>query len=245
MNKKITIIELVANGTITSDMAAFLWQAVDEKVSFLTSAVYQNAGKTTVTKAILDLLSSDVPLHYVADTIEVTEKLLKIEPPGGYLIVSEFSAADAPGYIYGSENVQKIFDLIKNGYSLQGCIHADNGENAISSLQAENGLADEDVSKINMVVHLDMFGTNFENVQRRLTEIYEVHYVENSKVFGHPIYLWNDKTDSFDYVSDPHNFARDKDLIKKRKVIIDSLVGFGKATSEDISKAVEEFNRHR
>ena len=240
--KDLTIAELVRNNTLSAEMAALLWQAVSEKISFLTAALYQNAGKTTLSKAILDLHPLSIPLHYVAGSFDVTEKLLKVEKPGGYLVVREFSPADVPGYIWGP-SVQKIFDTLKNGYSLQACIHAKNAEDAIFELARGNGINDVDMSAVKLVLYLEMFGTNIAKLKRRLVEIYEVHYVEKGKPVGHPLFKWHEENDTFEKISDPHLFARDKEILKKRKEIIDALSSFGQTSSEHVQRAVENFGK--
>ena len=51
----VTIAELVRNGTLSADIAAVLWCAVDAEASFLTAAVPRLAGKSTTSNAVLAL----------------------------------------------------------------------------------------------------------------------------------------------------------------------------------------------
>ena len=57
-NYKLSIAALVQNGTMDAEIAGTLWAAVDEQASFLTVAVPQNAGKTTVASAVLALAAA-------------------------------------------------------------------------------------------------------------------------------------------------------------------------------------------
>ena len=59
-NYKLSIAELVQNNTMDAEIAGTLWAAVDEQLSFLTVAVPQNAGKTTVASAVLALRPPEV-----------------------------------------------------------------------------------------------------------------------------------------------------------------------------------------
>src|SRR5437899_7194288 len=123
MNDDLTMAELVRNRTMSAAMAATLWAAVDEGVSFITVAVPQNAGKSTTASAVLALRPPGVRLHPVADEPERLERL-KQERLGGYLVVGELSPYGARrGYIWG-EPVRRAFNTLTAGYSLQTSLHA-------------------------------------------------------------------------------------------------------------------------
>nr|MBI5455833.1 hypothetical protein [Candidatus Levybacteria bacterium] len=241
MGQEVTIAELVRNNTMSADMAGLLWAAVDEKVSFLTAAVYRNSGKTTVAKAILSLRPKNVSLHYVSGSPEVTEKLLGVEKHGGYLVADEFSEADVPGYLWGDQ-IKHVFKMLKIGYSLQACLHAENAKDAILELTNKNGISDEEACQIQLVIFIEMFGTTLGDAKRRVTEIYEVHRVEGGSPMGHLIFQWNKEDDSFELVEEGHLFGRDKDNVKKRSEILGYLANTGKTSSEDIEKALLDFS---
>lgn len=240
MAQEITVAELIRNNTMSADMAGLLWAAVDQKASFLTASLYRNAGKSTVAKAILSLRPDNVPLHYAADSPEVTEKLLQIEKHGGYLVVDEFSQADVPGYLWG-EKVKHVFKMLKIGYSLQASLHAENAEEAILELTQEIGITDEDASQIKLVIFIEMFGTSLSDAKRRITEIYEVHRVENQKPLGHTLFKWDEENDSFENVEESHLFGMNKEDVKKRSEILGYLANTGKTSPEDIEKALADF----
>lgn len=240
MAQEITVAELIRNNTMSADMAGLLWAAVDQKTSFLTAALYRNAGKSTVAKAILSLRQDNVPLHYAADSPEVTEKLLQVEKQGGYLVVDEFSQADVPGYLWG-EKVKHVFKMLKTGYSLQASLHAQSAEGAILELTQGIGITDEDASQIKLVIFIEMFGTSLSDAKRRITEIYEVHRVENEKPLGHTLFKWSKEDDSFENIEDSHLFGITKENLRKRSEILEYLANIGKTSSEDIEKALADF----
>lgn len=244
MTQEVTIVELIRNGTLSAEMAGVLWAAVDEKISFLTSAVYRNAGKTTLSKAVLSLRSNDVPIHYIADNPKITEKLLALEKHGGYLVVQEFSPADVPGYIWG-EDVEHVFKMVKKGYSLQGSLHADSAEEAMLELTKENDVRDEDASIVKLVIFIEMFGTTYTNIKRRVTEMFEVHYVEGGKALGHNLFSWSEENDSFKKIEEPHQFARNTEEVKRRGEVLGYLASLGKNSPEDVAKAVSDFKKEQ
>ncbi len=117
MAKELTIAELVRNGTMSAEVAATLWAAVDERVSFLTVAVPRFAGKSTTSNAVLAMRPPGVPARYVEGEPEEMERL-KRERLGGYLVVAEFSEAPVPGYIWG-QPVRRVFETVEAGYQIE------------------------------------------------------------------------------------------------------------------------------
>lgn len=240
MSQQITIAELVRNGTMSADMAGLLWAAVDEKISFLTAAVYRNAGKSTVAKAMLSLRPKNVSLHYISDSLEITEKLLQVEKHGGYLVVDEFSQADVPGYLWG-EQIRHVFKMLKGGYSLQASLHAESAEDAILELTQKNQISDEDASQIQLVIFIEMFGTTLGDAKRRVTQIYEVHRVEGGLPMGHLLFEWNSKDDTFKLIEESHLFGRNKENLLKRSEVLGYLANIGKTSPEDVEKSIDDF----
>src|SRR5262245_45231049 len=126
---EVTIAEMVRNHTMNAEMAAVIWAAADEGVSFLTAAIPRFAGKTTTSNAGLALRGPAAPLTWIDGTRDQTDALLR-ERRGGYLAVAEFEQAPMPGYIWG-EPVRRVFQTaIEGGYSLQAVLHAGSVEQA-------------------------------------------------------------------------------------------------------------------
>ena len=92
---EVSIAELVGNGTMSAEMAAVLWAAVDEPVSFLTAAV-RLAGKSTISGAALALRRPGLPLRTVTGEPEEVAWLER-ERAGGYLQIEGVPAA--PPYL--------------------------------------------------------------------------------------------------------------------------------------------------
>ena len=239
MADEITLAELVRNGTLNAEMAAVLWAAVDEQVSFLTVAVPRLAGKSTLSNAVLALRPPGVPLHDVAGEPEVMERL-KRERLGGYLVVGEFSRASIPGYIWG-EPVRRVFDALEAGYSLQTSLHAPGVEAGIQEVTVGNGVSDEHASAFKVVLYIERFGTDMSNFWRRLAEVYEVHKVENGRPIGHPLFRWHEDGDRFEKLSDPHQFGRNREELERRAELMAGLAAEGRTSSSDVAAAADEF----
>ncbi len=239
----VTITELIHNGTMSADMAAVLWAAVDEQLSFLTVALPRLAGKSTTSMAALALRPPEMPAVRVAGEAAVMERL-RHEQRGGYLVVDEFSRAPIPGYIWGAP-VQRVFDTLPYGYALQTSLHAPDVEEGILQVTRGNGISDEQASTFKLVVFIERFGNTYESLWRRVTELYEVHAVENGRPIGHPLYRWNRHDDSFEKLTDPHQFGREPGDLAERSDLLGGLARAGHTSDEALAEALTAFRARR
>ena len=238
MSDEITIAELVRNGTLDAAMAGVLWAAVDEGVSFVTVAVPRNAGKSTMSNAVLALRPPGVPIHPVADEPERLERL-KRERLGGYLVVAEFAPHGASrGYIWGPA-VRRVFETLDAGYSLQASLHAPSAVDGMRAIRYENGVPDDLAARIGLVLYIEMFSQwQDPGVRRRLVDIYEVHAVQNGELIGQSLFRWRQHDDSFEPLATPQRFGRDADDLARRASLLGELASAGRTKSADIGDAV-------
>ena len=165
MADSVTIVDLIRNGTMSSQMAAVLWAAVDARLSMVVVAIPRLAGKTTTGNAILSLLPPDVPVHRLSgDPAEMGT--LKEAATGGYLVVAEFSQGPVPGYIWGAP-VQHVFDTMTAGYSLVTSMHAPSLEETFEQICTGNGVTDEEASRIDLMLYIVRFGEDEDDFWRR------------------------------------------------------------------------------
>jgi hypothetical protein len=236
---EITIAELVRNGTMSAAMAATLWAAAEEQVSFLVAAVPRNAGKSTTSNAVLALRRPGVPINNVAGRIDEMERF-KREKVGGYLQVNEFSRGGMPGYIWG-EPVRRVFDALPAGYSLQATLHAPSVDVAIDQVTRGNGVSDEDASRIKLVVYIEMFGRTWDDAKRRVAEVYEIHAVQGGKPIGHPLHRWLPNDDTFEKLMDPHQWGRDAADFARKEALITELAASGRTDASAVSEAIAAY----
>src|SRR4051812_17272011 len=238
-NYKLSIAELVANGTMDADIAGTLWAAVDEKLSFITVAVPQNAGKTTVASAVLALRPPEVELNFVLGRSDELETLAR-DARGGYIVVGEFSHAPMPSYIWG-DAVRQVFSTLHAGYSLQTSLHAPGVEAAVDVVTRQNGVPDADAGALKLIAYIEVFRTGDGGVARRVTEVYELDRVENGRPVGRTLHRWRRKSDTFDKLSEPQNFAQDHEALTQRRALIQALVNANRTSIEEVADAVESF----
>lgn len=239
---EITIAELVRNGTLSAEIAATLWAAVDERRSFLTVAIPRFAGKSTLSSAVLALRPPDVALHQVDGSPELMARLRRESASGGggYLVVAEFSRAPVPGYIWG-EPVRRVFDTLPAGYSLQAALHAPGVEEAIRAVTEGNGVSDEQASVIDLVLYIELFGEDFDTFRRRLSHVYEVDRVEGGKPVGRTLFRWVADGDRFEVVEAPRGFAQDRGDLAARAAVIEELARSGRTSEQDVAAAVAAY----
>lgn len=84
------LVELVRHGTMSPEIGATLWAAVEQRRSFLMVAVPRMAGKSTVAAAMLKRVPAGTPVRLLVRHPEDVDALAA-EPAGGYLVIPEVS----------------------------------------------------------------------------------------------------------------------------------------------------------
>ena len=99
-DKEIRLDDLVANRTMSSEIATTLREIARGRQSLIVFALPRLAGKTTVLRAILAERPASTPVATVAEDGQDVEPLLK-KSAGGYLVIPEIAKGAAmPGYIW-------------------------------------------------------------------------------------------------------------------------------------------------
>ncbi len=237
---EITIVDLVQNGTMSAEMAAVLWAAVDQEKSFLTVAVPRFAGKTTTSNAVLALRPSGMPVTAVAGEPELLERL-KQERRGGYLQVAEFAYAPVPGYIWGAP-VRRVFETVHaGGYALQTALHAPGVEAGMLEVTQGNGVSDEHASTFKLVIYIERFGYNPQSFWRRVTDLFEVDEVKDGRVRGRSLFRWREAGGAFEQMAEPQQWGLDRADLVQRARIIAVLAEREQASAAEVAAAVGEY----
>jgi archaeal flagellar protein FlaI len=239
MDVEISIAELVRNGTMSAEMAAVLWAAVDDGVSYLTAAVPRKAGKSTTSLAALALRRPEVPVHRVRGEPEVMEQLER-ERLGGYLLVEEISQGRPGVYIWG-EPVRRVFDSLHAGYALQTALHAPSVAEAVRIVAEENEVGDPLTSTFKLVLYIERLGEDEASWQRRLADVYELHGVENGKPIGRSLFRWHPAGDHFEKLAEPELFGRDPAELARRADLIAQLAAEGRTAPAEVDAAVAAY----
>jgi hypothetical protein len=216
-NDRISIAQLVWNHTLSAEMAATLWLAMDRQASFLCVAMPRGAGKTTLAGAILALRQPDVNLHFVYGEAAEMDALRQAQL-GGYIVVGEISHAPMPSYIWGTP-VQRVFETAASGYSLQTSLHARSVEEAIGVVTRGNAISDAHASTFDLVLYIEAYQTNRGQIARRLVDLFEVDRVENGLPVGRSLYRWDIDTDAWEQTAEPQTIGPTTDLAARTALI--------------------------
>ncbi|MDI3339939.1 MAG: hypothetical protein QJR03_05335 [Sphaerobacter sp.] len=130
----LSIIELIARGSLDARIAAFLWLAMEQRATVLVVGVPPEAGKTTTLTALLDFLPPEVALIYLRGWYERFTFLDTAAPARSYLLCNEISP-HLPTYLWGP-GVRRLFEALQAGYGLGATLHAAGAAEALQILTA-------------------------------------------------------------------------------------------------------------
>ena len=243
MSNDLSIADLIANGTLSADQAATLWAMVEEQHSFVVVAIPRLAGKSTTMDAILGLLSPTVPVHRLSgDEAEMAK--LKEEAKGGYLIASEISPGPVHDYIWGAP-VLRLFDTLTAGYSLATAMHASGLEETFTELCGDNGISDEDASRIDFMLYIRRFGDDTDTFWRRLAEVNEIDHVSGGKPHARLLHRWEEDTDRLSVVEQPRSLRADAADLARRASLLTELVSSGRTTPAHVADLVADYGKDK
>lgn len=199
--------DLVANGTMSEDVARTLRATAAERHSFLVVAIPRLAGKSTVMGAMLACAPRGTPIRTVGDD-GVDIDALAATSTGGYLVVPEISEYPVtPGYIWGVP-VRRVFARIGEDVALAAALHAPGPREAIEIVCRGNGVPDEQANRIALVVYIRSLGTDWRRpTGRRIATVDEIVSVRDGRAETRPLHVWNEKADRFENVGEPRRIA--------------------------------------
>jgi len=148
MERDLSVVDLMANGTISVLPAAALWWALERGASLLTAGGPSGAGKSTLANAALAFLPRAARVYVVSGRDDPLAL-----PPGddpAYLLISELSDHNRPHYVCGP-TAHHAFALLRDDVRLVGTLHADSVDEAVTSLQNEFALPTADIARVTLV----------------------------------------------------------------------------------------------
>ena len=199
--------DLVANGTMSPEIAATLRITAGGRHSFLVTAIPRLAGKSTVMAAILAHRSKGAPMKTVGED-GVNIDALAAASAGGYLVVPEISEYPVtPGYIWGAP-VRRVFARIGEEVALAAALHSPGVDEAIDILCRGNGVPDEQASRIALVVYIRSLGTDWRRpTGRRVAAGHEIVSIRAGRPETRLLHRWDERADRFETVAGPVRIA--------------------------------------
>lgn len=253
----LSIVDLVNNGTLNYEVAAFLWTIVEGMGGIPANVIISGAtasGKTT----LLNILTSFVPNYERIVTIEDTSELalpfqhwirLEARPPGlegvgeitlddllknslrmrpDRIIVGEIRAAE--GYT--------LFSAMNTGHSgSMGTLHANSAkETMIRLTNPPMNVPVIMLNALNFVIMMQRTYDRRKGLIRRVSEIAEIlpSDGDNSQPNINVIYKWNPASDSVESTSEPAFFLK---MVSRytglgKNAILDEITGRQKLLSD-------------
>jgi hypothetical protein len=203
--RTLSIVDLIRAGTISREMAACAWRAMDEGASVLTGARPGGAGKTTLMAAVLNFLPPGVPLVTV-DRPGVITAALDDRPsePACYL-VHEIGAGHWYGYLWGRD-VARFLSLVEGNRRIASCLHADTLEELAGIVCSPPlGASPEALARVGLILfmHVDAAAGGY---RRRVSTFYEADREGSHRL----LFRWEAASDTFgqvDELRDPAGLA--------------------------------------
>jgi len=162
----LSIVDLIANDTLTVEVAAALWWAIERGASFFVAAGPQRAGKTTLATALLAFLPDDAKLYVTSgpdDALALPEQAAPL-----YLLVNELS--DHTSVYLSGEAACRAFAALDGRVKMAGALHADHAAGAVAVMHEDAGIPLDQVARINLVVVVRVRQVG-RQVERRVAQV--------------------------------------------------------------------------
>ena len=214
----LSIVDLIIGGTLTPQMAAYAWMALDYKLPGLILGV-TGSGKTTLLNSLLNLVNPHYKIVTIEDTPELrllTKNWVQLYPRHSYTAskVAEVSLFDlvklslryrpdiiVVGEVRGEE-AKVLFQAIATGHGGVTSIHAEDIDAAIKRLVSPPmSIPPGHISLLDFAMKIDRIkvatpeGVTYRRVVTRLWDVLEYNnYME--------VFKWNDEEASHELVVD-------------------------------------------
>jgi hypothetical protein len=182
----LTLDDLVANDSVDQTGADLLRQIGETGSSYLVYSRPRNAGKSTVTEAILAAAPATMPRNEFLGTAEEVAALTS-RVADGWLVVAEMGHRGRPGYL-AEDEIVRAFDVVAHGYPLASSLHADTVKQLYDVL-GRNGIdRARVVGAVRYLVKVQPLGDPFDPATRRVVE----HVHEHADGDGQaPVLRWS------------------------------------------------------
>jgi hypothetical protein len=177
VDRDLSMVDLLATGTVPPEPAAALWWAVENGASLLTAGGPSGAGKTILANAALAFLPEAARVYVVSGRGD------PLALPAGdgpaYLLLSELSEHGKPEYVSGP-TARRAFAALRDGVRLVGTLHADSVAEAVDALLHDFALPAADVARVTLIAVTRITRGEFRrrpssqpspDIERRVVEI--------------------------------------------------------------------------
>lgn len=258
MDHPLSIVDLMAAGTIPVGQAAALWWAVERGASFFTAGGPSGAGKSTLANSLLTFLPESARIYVVTGRDDTFAFPASADPT--YLLISELSSHGRPFYLSGPAALQ-AFALLRHGARMIGTLHAGSVAEAVGSvLLDEMAVPAADVARLTFVAIIRVdgprdlrgrFDQRRTDLTRRVIEI-GLLGAGDAGVRVTNLATWDGQTDELEPAPPPAGLAAlaawanttpgdAAGAVRARAGVLADLLNTGRRTPEEVLAAVRAF----
>ena len=264
-----TIIDLVKNGTFSSELAAYLWLLLDAKRSIMIGGATA-AGKTTALNAIAVFIRPEAKIVTIEETPELRlphENWIPLltRPARGEWVenITLFDLLKSalrmrPDYIIvgevRGEEAYTLFQSIATGHAGMCTIHAENVDYAIKRLETEPmNVPRLLIPMMNVYIQMERIKVG-ETITRRAVEVHELVGLdpETNEIVLNKVFEWSPVRNAIVRSGDSvllktiakASFRPLKEIVEeleKRKLIIEYMVEKDISTFEKVSRIIRDY----
>ena len=213
-----TVTDLITFGTISADMAAFFWYAVENRVSILVAGGIA-AGKTTLLNCLSMFIKADLKVVSIEDTPEINlphENWIPATTRSHFGIATDSadvtlfdllkaSLRQRPDYIIVGEirgtEAYTLFQAVSTGHLGMSTVHAESVESAVYRLEsAPMNIPRTLIAGIDIILvqkRVEIKGKPF----RKTVAASEIVGLDprSGEILTNEVYRWNATDETFDY----------------------------------------------
>lgn len=248
--ERLSVLELVDNGTLDLRLAALMWLIMGRRASVLVAAGPSNAGKSTLLNVILDFLPPSVSQVQLSSWEKDYGFPRDAVPEETCLVASEFS--NHLDYIWG-DAARRAFGLIAHGFSLGGTIHARSPREVVYVLYEYLNLALPVIAQLGAIVNLRVtMGRSYEDEPVRQVESVVLPVMDGDKLNLQLIAYRAPGSSVLEFEDGPglqqaltakfgfENLDIERE-IEIRRNVLSQLLNEGRLSHQDVRQAIIEF----
>ncbi len=214
-----TIIDLIREGTVTPELAAYLWLLMEHKKSIIVCGEV-GAGKTTLSNAILGFIRKTAKIITVEETPEIrldgyenwTQKVTRESIRAEVRSIDLFELVktalrERPDYIIVGEvrgrEAYVLFQAVALGHGGLTTLHADNIDAAIKRLTSRPlEIPIYLIALTSAFVEISKFVDEGGRIRRRVSSVMEIEGMEEDRLLLREVFKYDAESDNIYMVGD-------------------------------------------
>ncbi len=267
----LSIVSLIQNSTLSSEAAAFLWEAVEGERNYPFNILViggAGAGKTTLLNILTSFIPKDERIVVIEDTLELNffgrKNVVRMESKHAVANTRAITMNDLlinalrmrpdrliVGEVRGPE-AETLFNAMNVGHSAMGTLHANSPAECISRLTNPPMNVPKNMLGLMDFIIVCKKIRSPEGLKRRVSSIVEVQRSEIGISFSE-LFVYNAKTDKVESTNIPSGKIEElaklcgksrADInkeIKKKQNILEEMLSNGVVSFKDVLEVITEY----